>query len=285
MKEKDISFVNDYLAFLGLKAEKPSLDCLSKFMETHLYKVPFDGSNFTLHQPEKIILKNKAILKDFRVGKGGVCYQSNGAFCKLLTLLGFQATLVSVTMFRFGRDEPRPYAQMGQDVHCAVLVKLEDKEYLVDLVWGNAFRAPLEIGVEQIPLKGEDVRKCVKQGGLYQLKVKFDDKWEVEYQFKNQNKKTKEFASDVKFMCSPKHHLSSTLVLMQPLPNGEFKYVWKELYKENTGTIFSYFKSPEQLKTSSIEIGEAQQGEKELKKYGMSDENCEKILSVCGLKK
>ena len=87
-------------------------------------------------------------------------------------LLGFDATLATAMMFRFGRDKPRPYAAMGRDVHCATLVTLNNNEYLIDLVWGNAFRYPLQIGGETTNIPGEDIRRCIKKDDTYQLQVK-----------------------------------------------------------------------------------------------------------------
>ncbi len=42
-------YVQNYLEFLGVEKETPSLDYLRQLMETHIHKVPFDGSNFTLN--------------------------------------------------------------------------------------------------------------------------------------------------------------------------------------------------------------------------------------------
>jgi arylamine N-acetyltransferase len=230
-----------------------------------------------------ISLKNKEILEGFRSGKGGICYQSNGAFRKLLFLLDFAANLVGVTMFRFGRDEPKPYADMRQDVHCAILVTLAEKEYLVDLVWGNAFRYPLPIGDVVTQVEGEDMRQCVKEGDLYQLKVYFDDKWEVEYHFKNEKKKKRDFRKDVEFICSNQHHLSRTLLLMKPLKNGEFEYLAQEIYKENNGSLFFNRKSPNQQKTQKIEITSRAYADEKLKGFGVSEDNRKEILNICKL--
>lgn len=280
---KNEQYVNDYLSILGKTKQKPSLGYLSELMEAHLYRVPFDGSNFVLHQPEKFALKNSEILAGFKKKNGSICYQSNGAFKKLLVLLGFDVTLATVTMFRFGRDEPKPYAQMGRDVHCALLVTLGEAEYLVDLVWGNAFRHPLQVGGQLTAIPGEDTRQCINKDGTYQLQVKFGDEWKTEYQFRKENKKTKDFREDINFLCSSKHHLSRELLLMRPLPNNEFEYVWKKIYEEKNGSLFFYHKSNVHSKTISTEIKDKSTAKEKLKEYGVSDENCERLLSICGL--
>lgn len=289
--ERHREYVDRYLALLKQSRETPSLDYLNRLMESHLYKVPFDGSNFTRQKPEKFTLKNKEILKGFLDGNGGVCYQTHGAFKKLLSLLGFDATLVTVTMHRFGRSQPKPYAEMGRDVHCAIIVKLDGREYLVDMVWGNAFRIPLLINqgeeLENITVKPEydDERQCVKLGDHYELRVKIDNEWHLEYTFKNSPKKTKDFANDVKFICSKEHHLSQTLLLMKPLPGGEFAYVSQDIYKKNNGVLFFSFKSPGLDKTQTNELKERVVAQKKLKEFGVSDESCGEILDRIGMKR
>lgn len=280
--KKQQDYVNNYLNLLGIQNKNPSLSFLNELMEAHLYKIPFDGSNFVLHQPQKLVLKNSDILVGLKKGNGSVCYQSNGAFNKLLSILGFDATLVSVTMFRFGKEEPRPYAELGKNVHCAILVTMNDMEYLVDLVWGNAFRYPLQIGGKLTEIPGEDSRQCLNIDGTYKLLVKIDESWEIEYQFKKENRKTREFKEDIQFLCSEQHHLSRELLLMRPLPNYEFEYVWKKIYEEKKSSLFFYRKSCEHGKTVSTEITDKGNAKAKLKEYGVSEENCERLLSICG---
>lgn len=291
LSTKAKNYIEDYLTILDLSIElisndSSSFDTLKKLMKAHLYKIPFDGSNFTLHKSKKMQLKNREILNGFMQGKGSICYQSHGAFRKLLSLLGFNATLVTATMFRFGRDEPKPYAQKGHDVHSAIIVVIENVEYLVDLVWGNAFREPLKIGGDTTNLPGEDLRRCIKENQLYQLQVYFDEKWETEYQFMAVSKKTKAFENDIQFICSEEHHLSHVLLLMKPLPGNEFQYMCENLYKRDIGqNAFFYHKSPHSSKTNRIELKTKEEAESKIKSFGVDDDNCQEILTHLGLQK
>lgn len=281
--EKNEKYVADYLSFLGCERQPVSLYYLSQLMEAHIEKVPFDGSDFTLHQPQNYSLKNRKILAGFKQGKGGICYQENGAFKKLLHLLGFNVTLVSATMFRYGRDEPVPYAAMGWDVHCAIIVDIDDKEYLVDVLWGNAVRLPLEIGGECTDIPGEDKRRCIKKEDSYRVEVELDGIWETEYEFKNSDKKTKDFKKNVEFLAINEHsELSQTLLLMQRLPGGGFDFIKHKIHKDNNGFLFFHHKSLSQEKPVKIKITDREIAAQEIRKFGVSEQNTDELLTRCG---
>lgn len=233
---KEKTYATDYLTFLGLSLEKPSLDYLNKLMETHLHKVPFDGSNFVTGKVDKMSLKTNKILQQFIEGKGGVCYQQNGAFKRLLCNLGFDASLVTVTMHYFNAEK-FPYAEQGHDVHCAILVTLNYKTYLVDLVWGNAFRHPLPCGEEvSDPTGNYRFQTITLEDGkpAYQLESKVKGEWYLQYQFTHDNKKISYFFGDLKYICSEEHHLSKRFLLMQSKENFSCDIVVGEKSKSIT---------------------------------------------------
>ncbi len=267
-------YIRDYLQLLEADKKAPSLDYLARLMESHIYKVTFDGSNFTLNHPEKIALNNKDILNSFKAGKGAVCYQANGAFNKLLRLLGFDSTLVTVTMFRFGEEE-FPYAKNNHDVHCALLVKLEQNEYLVDLIWGNSFRSPVMIGQEVSSPGGTFKVEVVDQNEqkTYQLHRLIANQWVVEYQFINVNKKTKDFVNDIKFICSDEHHMSKKLLLMKPKLGYAFDFVVGE--KSNN---LLYFKTtPNQASLKEV-ITDEERAREVLSEFNVDEENTAEII-------
>jgi N-hydroxyarylamine O-acetyltransferase len=105
--------------------------------EHHVYSVPFE--NLDIHykkifdlNPDRVY---KKVVGDFR---GGFCYELNLIFSRLLIDIGFTARIISCRIFN-DSGEPGPEYD-----HMAIHVKT-DREYLVDVGFGDLFVRPLEI--------------------------------------------------------------------------------------------------------------------------------------------
>lgn len=271
------AYTANYLARLGVKHGAPSQEYLFKLALAHKEKIPFDGSNISLRRPENFSLSNKQIVAAFQKGAGGICYQMHGAFAKLLSLLGFTATLATVTMHRFG-SESYPYAKMGRDVHCVVLINIDNKKFVIDFAWGDAIRYPLEVGAEPITIAGEDQRRCVMVNDRYEVSVYQEGEWHLEYQFTSRPHKTKDFADAVNFLTTPEHHLSSRLLLMRFDPQTGSEFLVKNIYSEDNPHFIFHNKSLDGTK-SKVELTDEAAIE-QMKKYGVSDDNAKEIMTI-----
>jgi len=130
-----------YLAHIGAA---PGAS-LAELHERHLLRVPFE--NLDIHRGVPIALDEEAFLeKIVGCGRGGFCYELNGAFAWLLRRLGHRVTLLSAEVKREG-GWGMPFG------HLALRVDL-DRAWLADVGFGDAFLLPL-------PLDGE----AVLQGG------------------------------------------------------------------------------------------------------------------------
>jgi N-hydroxyarylamine O-acetyltransferase len=99
--------------------------------------VPFE--NLALHLGEPVVLTEDALVdKIVRRGRGGFCYELNGAFAALLGALGFEVRLLAASVF--GDDGTlTPVFD-----HLALLVEL-DERYLADVGFGAHAVHPLRI--------------------------------------------------------------------------------------------------------------------------------------------
>lgn len=139
-----------YLRRIGAsRPERADAAALRDLQLRHLRTVPFE--NLSIHLGEDIELEEKALLaKIVDAGRGGFCYELNGAFAALLRDLGFTVTLLQARVFG---DEARlgiPYD------HLALLVGTADSTgpWLADVGFGDHAHHPLafdERGDQQDP--------------------------------------------------------------------------------------------------------------------------------------
>ena len=123
-----------YLALLGVEAEQPSFDHLSRLVEAQLTRVPFENIS-KLYLKRTRGVETIPGLEEHLDGIechnfGGTCYANNHHFCQLLRHLGYDADLC-------GADMSKP------DVHILSLVRLDDRESLVDVGYGAPFYEPM----------------------------------------------------------------------------------------------------------------------------------------------
>ncbi|MFF9058206.1 arylamine N-acetyltransferase [Streptomyces sp. NPDC101213] len=130
--------VEAYLRRLGVEYPAwPTADVLRELHLRHLRTVPFE--NLSVHLGEEIVLEERRLVEKVTTsGRGGFCYELNGAFGALLTALGFDVTLLACRVYD---DEGRlgiPYD------HLALLVRTVDAgEWLADVGFGAHSHHPL----------------------------------------------------------------------------------------------------------------------------------------------
>jgi arylamine N-acetyltransferase len=133
-----------YLRRLGFRAAPAAnLDGLRQLQRAHLEAVPFENSA-VLRGQAILLEQSRLVRKVVDDGRGGFCFELNGAFAWLLGDLGFD---VSLLPGRFWSD-----AGLGPvNEHLALRVTLDGVAWLVDVGAGYSFREPLRlvIGPEQ----------------------------------------------------------------------------------------------------------------------------------------
>jgi len=123
-----------YLSILGVEAEPPGIEHLSRLVHAQMTRVPFENIS-------KLWLKKTRgassipSLEDHLEGIerrnfGGTCYANNPFFARLLRYLGYDVTICGADMSR-------------ADVHVVSIVRLDGREYLVDVGYGAPFYGPM----------------------------------------------------------------------------------------------------------------------------------------------
>jgi N-hydroxyarylamine O-acetyltransferase len=169
--------VQEYLKRIGIKkVENPSLDFLAKLQLAHLYSIPFE--DLDIPDRARIILDIERIYKKIIPTKrGGFCYELNGLFYWLLSNLGFKAGMLSARVYNHQKQELGPEFD-----HMTLLIHLE-KDYLVDVGFGDSFRRPIEMPSGECKDVSGHYRIYNIDRNNFELKRFEDDEWKLQYSF------------------------------------------------------------------------------------------------------
>ncbi|ANW20256.1 arylamine N-acetyltransferase family protein [Streptomyces clavuligerus] len=133
-----VSVMDAYLRRIGARRpERADPAALRSLMLCHVRTVPFE--NLSIHLHEDIVLEEDALLaKIVDRGRGGFCYELNGAFAALLRHLGFTVALLQARAYGGDGRPGIPYD------HLALRVETEDgRPWLVDVGFGDNSHQPL----------------------------------------------------------------------------------------------------------------------------------------------
>jgi arylamine N-acetyltransferase len=123
-----------YLAILGVESEPPSLGHLNRLVQAQVTRVPFENiSKLWLRKTQgatTIPSLEQHLDGIERHSFGGTCYANNPYFAELLQELGYEVAMC-------GADMSNP------DVHIVSIVRLDGREYLVDVGYGAPFFGPM----------------------------------------------------------------------------------------------------------------------------------------------
>lgn len=131
--------IEKYLARLDFHTvPEPDAATLRNLHLAHMQKIPFE--NLDIHLGRKIVLEeDRLFTKIVDQQRGGICYELNGLFARLLTDIGFDVTLVAAEVFR----EDGTTGPLFD--HMVILVDLDGNQYLADVGFGDSFTAPLRL--------------------------------------------------------------------------------------------------------------------------------------------
>ena len=128
--------VDAYLEWIGFAgAQTNDLATLAELQRRHMTAVPFENLAITqgIHIPTDA---ESSVDKIVRLGRGGWCFEVNGAFAALLTALGFEVRLLGSAVLLAGPSSV---------VEHVALEVLADQPYLVDVGFGDCFIQPLAL--------------------------------------------------------------------------------------------------------------------------------------------
>lgn len=212
-------FMNIEKYFQRLEIEnftKPDLTNLKHLHKNHLLNIPFE--NLDIHYNRKIILDFK-LLEDkiLNNNRGGFCYELNGLFYKLLSELGYNVKMICAGVYN---NEGIP----GPDYdHMALIVKINNEEYLADVGFGDNFLEPIKFELDTIQKDEAGFFKIVKHDEKYfELRRSSDGiNFKGEYLFKDDEEKLEHFQEMCSYhQTSPESHFTQKRVCSKATDNG-----------------------------------------------------------------
>jgi N-hydroxyarylamine O-acetyltransferase len=128
-----------YLGRIGLDAawRKPTLEYLATLQTAHMIAVAFENLD-VFHRRGVTTDAVSNVVKIVERGRGGWCFELNGAFGWLLNEVGFHVDYVSCRVF--GADAWGPPLD-----HCALVVQLDSRRWLVDVGFGDNCMVPIPL--------------------------------------------------------------------------------------------------------------------------------------------
>jgi arylamine N-acetyltransferase len=129
-----------FLAILGLRRNPPSIEALTELTAAFLVRFPFENIS-KLYYRNVMGLRTLPELEQYLDGAeqyhfGGTCYPNNYYLHLLLDHLGYRASLC-------GADMNRP------DVHLVNVVRVDDRDFLVDAGYAAPFLKPMPLDLSQ----------------------------------------------------------------------------------------------------------------------------------------
>ncbi len=143
MQELSSTQMTAYLERIGIVDGYPSptLDGVTTMHRAHLQTVPFESLD--IHTDRPISIEPPAVFeKIVTQRRGGFCYESNGLFASALAGIGIELDLLSARVARSDGTFGPPFD------HLVLRASFDEDEYLLDVGFGEGFRAPLRIDGE-----------------------------------------------------------------------------------------------------------------------------------------
>jgi len=199
---------NNYLKRLDCKNnEIVSLENLRSLQKQHLLTIPFE--NLSLMTKNKVEMNLEKIFnKIINEHRGGFCFELNQLFAWLLKALGYELKLVACRVFGVSTKTYTPWYS-----HIAIVVKLNEKEYLVDVGFSSACRFPIElvpdriqkdlIGRIKINSANSDETGMQNSFTLLRCEVADLNQWTPMYQFSMDAKQISDFEEMLEWVQSP----------------------------------------------------------------------------------
>jgi N-hydroxyarylamine O-acetyltransferase len=146
-----------YLQRIGFEgAVRHDVATLERLQRAHLTAVPFENLDVFARRGV-VVDPERSFTKVVVEGRGGWCYELNGAFHALLVALGFDADLLGATVVMDDAEGPQPD-------HATVRVTL-DRPYLVDVGFGDSFVRPLALDTHNAQDGGDRRYRFAEESG------------------------------------------------------------------------------------------------------------------------
>lgn len=209
--------VDAYLERINETRKEPSLKYLRNLHRSHLLHIPFE--NLDIHYRNKIILDYSRIFdKVITQKRGGFCYELNGLYYHLLSNLGFDSYLISA------RVKSQETGDFGKDFdHMLIVVRLDQKEWLVDVGFGDGIMYPKELKTGVVQMDYTNYWKIHKDvdGELYLQSSDDSNHFETKMKFTLDEKQIIQFMEMCEFhQSSPQSPFTQKKLITRLTPEG-----------------------------------------------------------------
>jgi arylamine N-acetyltransferase len=215
-----------YLDLLGVRKTKPDFNLLTKIVRAHLIKVPFENISKLIYKKQGMnyIPGLSTYLEGIeKYNFGGTCYANNYYLYSLLKHLGYDVKLC-------GADMKNP------DVHLISVVKIENKEYIVDGGYAAPFLNPVPLDLKEDYIINLGLEKyAVKpknETGRTKVEQYYDGKLQHWYTAKPRERLIEEFEKVIKDSYSDDAVFMNAVRITKFSEKGSF--VLKNLYLTET---------------------------------------------------
>ncbi len=212
--------INNYFLRIGLEEFQfpivPTLEKLQKIHRHHLFSIPFE--NLDIHFGKEITLSiPNFYTKIVEHKRGGFCFEMNGLFYWIITMLGYDADLISC---RVANEE----GDLGPDLdHLAMIVRIENTPYLCDVGFGISFLEPFELNTTvEVPWNGNQF-KLTQEAEIFSLwRKSFDSEdYRLQYTFNTNEHKLGDFEDRCKWLqTSEQSHFTQKKLCSIATANG-----------------------------------------------------------------
>jgi len=216
--------VPDYLNRISYSGPTaPNDKVLRALHRAHMLAVPFENLDIALGR--NIVCDEASFIhKIVQQGRGGFCYELNGAFAALLRELGFKVILLSARVSR--RD-----GSDGPDFdHLALRVDL-DHPWLADVGFGDSFLEPLRLQPDAEQQQGsQKFRITSVAGSLRMEKQQGDGTWQRQYSFTLKPRTLYDFAAMCHYhQTSPQSPFTQKTICSRATPQGRITLADRKL--------------------------------------------------------
>ncbi len=180
----------------------------------HLYAVPFENLDISLHRPITCD-EQRFVHKIINLHRGGFCYELNGAFAVLLREFGFRVTLLSA---RVAREDGSASPEFD---HMALRVDL-DEPWLADVGFGDSFLDPLRLipDIEQEQY-GQNFRIAAVGNVMIVQRQLAGQTWKSQFRFTQTPRQLDDFEDRCQFQqTSPESHFTRQRICTLPTRDG-----------------------------------------------------------------
>ncbi|WP_010173462.1 arylamine N-acetyltransferase family protein [Bacillus coahuilensis] len=140
--ERNLEMISkDYLTYIGITDYRnlSQHELLSSIHQQHLYHIPFE--NLDIHVGKKLSMNPEEVIhKILGNHRGGLCFEVNSLLYSVLKELFYDVHYISA---RFWNEDKQSWNRDCS--HLALMVNIEDHQYLVDVGVGGGFLTPLLI--------------------------------------------------------------------------------------------------------------------------------------------